>query len=64
MIALSHYGEAMITIIVPADEGAKVTEGVLKGRKSEGVTLVRREKDHAVYEIGSGTYYFTNTLTK
>ncbi|MHB8854499.1 MAG: glycoside hydrolase family 78 protein [Ignavibacteriaceae bacterium] len=46
------------TIYVPAEKEGDVTESGKEASKSEGVKFVRLESGRAVYEIGSGSYYF------
>ena len=43
---------------VPAAETAVITEGGGPAEKANGVSLQRREKDAAYYEVGSGSYFF------
>lgn len=49
------------TVYLPAAAGAVITEGwkTIEGRPD--IRLVRREKDMAVFELGSGNYNFRST---
>jgi len=51
-------------VYVPADEGASISESGKPAEKAEGVTFVRHEKRYAVFNVGSGTYIFTSTLSR
>lgn len=46
------------TVVIPAGQNARVTEGGKPAEQAEGVQLVRRDADAAVYEVGSGSYAF------
>jgi alpha-L-rhamnosidase len=46
------------TVRVPADEGRNITESDRPAAQSPGVTLQKREKDAATFEVGSGSYRF------
>jgi alpha-L-rhamnosidase len=50
------------TIFVPAETPENVTEGGKTARGAEGVTFVRQEQGHTVFEVGSGTYMFRSAL--
>jgi alpha-L-rhamnosidase len=50
------------TLHVPAASGSGVTENGKPADKSEGVKLLRSEKDEQVFEIGSGSYHFRSVL--
>jgi len=47
------------TVYVPAGEAAEIIESGGPADKAEGVILMRREPDVAVYEVTSGTYHFS-----
>jgi alpha-L-rhamnosidase len=49
---------ATATVMIPAVGGQAVTEGGQLAGKGEGVKFVRRERNQAVVEAGSGTYHF------
>jgi len=46
------------TIIVPANNAAKVTESGEPVERAKGVKFVRGENGAVVYEVGSGAYSF------
>jgi alpha-L-rhamnosidase len=46
------------TVYVPAAEGAEIAEDGVPAQEVAGVTLLRREPDAAVYEVGPGQYHF------
>jgi alpha-L-rhamnosidase len=47
------------TVYVPASEDAHITEGETAADEAEGVTLLRREPEAAVYKVASGVYDFS-----
>ena len=49
------------TVSLPARETTTVLEGGRAADQAEGVQFVRREKDRAVYRVGSGHYRFRTT---
>ncbi|MBV9180283.1 MAG: alpha-rhamnosidase, partial [Acidobacteria bacterium] len=49
------------TIFFPAKAQQGVTESGRPPATRRGVKLLRREREHAVYEVGSGTYSFTSS---
>jgi len=46
------------TIYIPAEDSAEVHEGSVPAGNAEGVTFLKMEDNHAVYNIGSGIYHF------
>lgn len=46
------------TVVVPVGEGAQITEGETLAREAQGVTLVCRKADAAIYDVASGHYHF------
>jgi alpha-L-rhamnosidase len=46
------------TVFVPAQTPEEVTESGKAARSAGGVTFVREEQGHAVFEVGAGTYRF------
>jgi alpha-L-rhamnosidase len=46
------------TVFVPAQTPEEVTESGKAARSAGGVTFVREEPGHAVFEVGAGTYRF------
>jgi len=50
------------TVFVPAGDIESITEGGRPAAKAEAVSLLRREKDRAVFAVGSGQYRFVSTL--
>jgi alpha-L-rhamnosidase len=46
------------TVFVPVKEGQEVFEGSVPAEQAEGVELLRREADVAVYEVVAGRYHF------
>ncbi len=51
------------TLLLPANDSALVAEGTGAATDQPGVTLLRREHDRAIYNIGSGTYEFKSQWT-
>jgi hypothetical protein len=49
---------ATATIVLPASADAKITEGNKALDMQSGMRMVRKEKDKAWIEVGSGTYHF------
>src|SRR5262249_43913038 len=49
------------TVYVPSGAG-DITEGGRTASESEGVKLVERLADAAIYEVGAGHYHFASTL--
>lgn len=47
------------TVYVPAPEGSEVWEGDELAESADNVSLLGREMNVAVYEVGSGEYHFT-----
>ncbi len=50
------------TVYVPAEDIESVTESGRLAAKAEAVSLLRREKDRAVFAVGSGQYRFVSKL--
>jgi len=50
------------TVFVPAGDIESITEGGRPAAKAEAVSLLRREKDRAVFAVGSGQYRFVSKL--
>ncbi len=50
-------------VFVPSDEGAAVSESKHALDATEGIRVVRRDKDGVLLDVGSGTYAFTSKLT-
>lgn len=50
-------------VFIPASKADEVTEGGKPAANAEGVKFLRVESGRAVYEVGSGDYRFTSTLT-
>jgi len=48
---------------VPSDEGSAVTESGVPAGEAEGVTFTGREAGRASFEVLSGTYRFTSTVS-
>jgi len=48
-------------VYVPTKDAASVTESGKPVDQAEGVRFSRMEKDNAVYEVGSGNYYFQSS---
>ncbi len=53
---------ATATVFLPAKDQTDVTESGILASKSPGVKLLRRENNHAVYEISSGEYEFQSHI--
>jgi alpha-L-rhamnosidase len=51
-------GHSVATVYVPAQSAESVTEAGNPISKVNGVRFLRMEKEFAVFEVGSGTYYF------
>lgn len=51
------------TVYVPTDDQATVKESGKSTSEAEGIRFVKMDGGKAVYEVGSGTYAFTSTLT-
>jgi alpha-L-rhamnosidase len=49
------------TVYVPANPGAKVTEGGKPAESAEGVRFVRTQGNAVRYEVGSGEYTFVSS---
>jgi len=49
-------------VYVPAEDIESITEGGRPAAKAEAVSLLRREKDTAVFAVGSGQYRFVSKL--
>ena len=47
------------TVHLPANDLARVNEGVTPASSATGVTFLRRENGQAVFEVGSGRYAFS-----
>lgn len=52
------------TVYVPADEGAKVTEGGKPAENASGLRFLRNEKGYAVFEADSGIYMFESAISR
>ena len=48
------------TVYIPAAHADSVKEGGEPAAKAEGVGLVGMEADHAVFQVGSGSYHFVS----
>jgi len=53
---------AVATVFVPAEDGAKITEGGRPIERAEGVRLLRMENGSAVVAVGSGEYNFASAV--
>jgi alpha-L-rhamnosidase len=49
-------------IVIPAAQGATITEGIVDAGKAEGVKFIRRDGATAVYGVGSGKYLFESRV--
>ena len=49
-------------VYIPSAKDAEVTESGKSAEKAEGVSFLRAEEGHNVYEVGSGIYNFESTL--
>jgi alpha-L-rhamnosidase len=52
------------TVYVPANAAASVKEGDGPAGETPGINYLRAEAGAVVYEIGSGSYHFSSTLTR
>jgi alpha-L-rhamnosidase len=52
------------TVYVPAAEGATILEGDIPAHETPGVTLLQREAEVAIYDIGAGSYRFVVQTTR
>jgi alpha-L-rhamnosidase len=50
------------TVYVPISGNATVWENDKRAENVEGVSLLRRDRHSAVYEVGSGEYHFTSQI--
>ncbi|ATC63953.1 alpha-L-rhamnosidase [Nibricoccus aquaticus] len=57
---VSVPANATATVFVPARDGADVFEGGKAAADRPGVKFLRREGDHALYQVESGSYAFTS----
>jgi alpha-L-rhamnosidase len=48
------------TVYIPAVNADSVQESGQPAAKAEGIKLVGMEKDHAVFQVGSGSYHFVS----
>jgi alpha-L-rhamnosidase len=58
-LAVTIPANTTATVYVPAAEGSRILESGKPVEKAEGVRLLRREGDSAVFTAGSGSYSFT-----
>lgn len=47
------------TVWIPAANSASITEGKTQAEKADGVTLIQRLQNAAIYRVASGSYHFT-----
>jgi alpha-L-rhamnosidase len=50
------------TVCVPAKDAAEVTEGGKPAAKANQVKFVRMEHNKAIFEVGSGEYFFATEI--
>ena len=46
------------TVYIPTSDESRVREGDMQAGGAEGVTFLRQEKGHAIYQVESGEYHF------
>ena len=57
-LAVEVPANTSATVCVPASDAAKITESGKPAASAEGVTFLRMENGHAIYQVGSGRYRF------
>jgi alpha-L-rhamnosidase len=45
-------------VFIPTPDESGVREGDMQAAHAEGVTFLRQENGHAIYQLGSGDYHF------
>jgi hypothetical protein len=59
-LKLTVPANATATVYLPATKIDKVTEGGLAVRKAAGVTFLRQDQGHLVFQVDSGNYQFVS----
>ncbi|MGI4787322.1 MAG: alpha-L-rhamnosidase C-terminal domain-containing protein [Janthinobacterium lividum] len=54
---------ATATVRLPASDSKRVSENGLSVDRSPGVRFLSQEKDHSLFEVGSGSYAFTSIIS-
>ena len=60
--AITIPANTTATVHLPTGRQEEVREGSAAAAKARGVTFLRREKDRALYRVGSGSYVFSCPL--